>query len=333
MPWRRTRDPYAIWVSEIMLQQTQVATVWPYYERWMAHFPTVHALAVADEQDVLGHWQGLGYYRRCKMLLKGAGLVAQQGFPTSMEGWLEIPGVGRYTACAISSICNGEPVPVVDGNVERVFARLTDSHSPKPKLTNEAFAWGLQNIAGSPGDWNQALMELGATVCKPTNPACESCPLANQCLGFAHRTLASLPVKVAPPKTKLLKHQFTVLYSNGAYGVVQIPQGEWWEGMWSFPKDKMGGEHVRVIGTVKHAVTHHKIEAEIFLAHLSEPSAGVRWVEPGEMANIPMPAPQRKAFKMALAIVGAFVAPGLSLKPACDPDGLPHGSRGAACRL
>src|SRR5437868_1086101 len=127
LPWRSTSDPYAIWVSEVMLQQTQVATVLPYYERWMSRFPTVETLAAASEQDVLSLWQGLGYYRRCRMLLAGARWVAEHGIPQTAKDWMQAPGVGRYTASAIASIALGESVPVVDGNIERVFARLMGS--------------------------------------------------------------------------------------------------------------------------------------------------------------------------------------------------------------
>src|SRR4051794_18052562 len=129
LPWRRTRDPYAIWASEIMAQQTQIATVIPYWERWLARFPTVEALAAADEADVLSMWQGLGYYRRARLFLSGARWVVAHGMPKTAEGWKKVPGVGAYTAGAIASIAFGDPAPLVDGNVERVYARLEDDAS------------------------------------------------------------------------------------------------------------------------------------------------------------------------------------------------------------
>ena len=183
LPWRRTRDPYAIWVSEIMLQQTRVAVVVERYQEFMRRFPTVFALAAAPEQDVLAQWSGLGYYRRARMLHKAAQAVAAAGgaMPATAAELRALPGVGGYTAAAIASIAYSEPIAVVDGNVERVLCRVAGwnangGHAPK-----------VQELAGRlvdperPGDFNQAMMELGATVCLPRNPQCLVCPLAAFC--------------------------------------------------------------------------------------------------------------------------------------------------------
>jgi A/G-specific adenine glycosylase len=184
LPWRRTADPYAIWVSEIMLQQTRVDVAKPYFQRWMARFPTVHALAAAKEEAVLQAWSGLGYYRRARNLHAAARRIAADGMPSDAASLRELPGVGAYTAGAIASIAFGERVPAVDGNVVRVLARLhawTGSAS-SPRLTKQVQAAAERLVpARGAGDWNQALMDLGATVCTPKAPRCDSCPVARLC--------------------------------------------------------------------------------------------------------------------------------------------------------
>lgn len=303
LPWRLTHDPYAVWVSEIMLQQTQVATVIPYFERWMARFPTVEILARAEDQDVLSVWQGLGYYRRCRLLLAGARWVAENGFPSGASDWLGVPGVGRYTAAAISSIALGEPVAVVDGNVERVFARLTGCASAGSGLTKAAWEWApLQVPADRPGDWNQAMMELGATVCRPRDPVCPLCPLSDSCVAFRDGRQAELPVAAPKVSTIGLHRNALVVVWNGQFGLEQIPGGEWWEGMWRFPM-AIG---VSVIGTVKHVVTNHKITMDVYLEELDAPREDLRWFTPDELKHLPMPAPQRRALKLAILMRGEF---------------------------
>lgn len=181
LPWRRTDDPYGIWVSEIMLQQTRVDTVVPYYERWMDRFPDVDALAAAELDEVLKHWEGLGYYRRARMLHRAAVEVRDRGgtLPDTAEGLKGLPGIGDYTAGAVASIAFGRPEPAVDGNVRRVLARLFDLPDPSPSELR-ALAAALVP-AERPGDFNQAVMELGATVCTPRDPDCGGCPVAGSC--------------------------------------------------------------------------------------------------------------------------------------------------------
>ncbi|MDA8015878.1 MAG: A/G-specific adenine glycosylase [Thermoanaerobaculia bacterium] len=188
LPWRRTRDHYAVWVSEIMLQQTRVATVIPYYLAFLERFPTVLDLAAAEEDEILALWSGLGYYRRARQMLAAARQVATQGgvFPETSDDLRGLPGIGPYTAAAIASICSGEVIPVLDGNVERVLARRlamdqdVKRATPRRRLQAEAAALLLPD---RPGDSNQALMELGATVCTPRSPDCSRCPLEDGCLG------------------------------------------------------------------------------------------------------------------------------------------------------
>jgi A/G-specific adenine glycosylase len=187
LPWRRTRDPYAIWVSEIMLQQTRVETVVPYYGRFLERFPTVRALAVAREDDVLAAWSGLGYYRRARGLHAAAAIVARDhagSLPDDRERLRALPGIGDYTAAAIQSIAFGREAAAVDGNVVRVLARIhgLSGRRDSPRLKRDVTALAETLARGpAPGDWTQALMELGATVCLPRDPRCGECPVASRC--------------------------------------------------------------------------------------------------------------------------------------------------------
>ena len=318
LPWRRTHDPYAVWVSEIMLQQTQVVTVIPYWERWMYRYPTVESLALADEQEVLSLWQGLGYYRRCRLLLQGARWVAEHGLPNSAEGWRAVPGIGRYTAGAIASIAQGVPAPLVDGNVERVYARLTGDDSTGKELHEAAWTWAKLNLFSErPGDWNQALMELGATVCKPNQPNCRECPMGSHCVAFQSWRVDDLPTKVPKVKTVALRHVVWVPIFDGLFGLRQIPGGQWWEGMWEFPRVESTGaleepalrELIREgwpqsVGTIRHAVTHHRIQIDVSFIRCESKAGNLRWVNRVELDSVPMPAPQRKILQMVLKNLG-----------------------------
>lgn len=300
LPWRESRDPYAIWVSEIMLQQTQVKTVIPYFERWMRAFPSAAALAVADEQDVLAMWQGLGYYRRCRQLLDGARCVARNGMPTLASGWREVPGVGPYTAGAIASIAFGEPAALVDGNVERVFARLTACPETGTKLNRLAWEWAQASVpAHRPGDWNQALMEIGATVCRPRETNCQVCPLRPACQAADADPLA-FPTAVAKKSPILLQHETWIPIFGGRVGIRQIPEGEWWHGMWEFPRTIDGrklfpGEETWPLGSFRHTVTTHRITMLVHAVRIKEALPELRWLTPKELVQVPLPAPQRKA--------------------------------------
>lgn len=292
-----------------MLQQTQVATVIPYFERWMARFPDVETLAAADEQEVLAHWQGLGYYRRARLLQEGARVMtsAGKGFPETAKELLSLPGIGRYTAGAIASIAFDQPEPLVDGNVERVFARLTGFGEPKPALTQAAWDWATVRIHPErPGDWNQALMELGATVCRPIEPDCAHCPVQRECLAFRNGRVEKIPVPSAKPKTVALIHHVWVPICSGRVGVRQIPNGEWWEGMWEFPRAETAQKlevlipdaWPEVAGSFRHSVTHHRILVHVSRVRLEREVGDLRWIDRDEIASIPMPAAQRRALKL-----------------------------------
>lgn len=299
-----------------MLQQTQVATALPYYERWMSRFPDVETLARSDEQEVLALWQGLGYYRRARYLLEGARWVVANGWPTNIEGWRAVPGVGEYTAAAVGSIAQDLPAAVVDGNVERVFARFTACDRTGPALLKEARIWAKDVLSSeSPGDWNQALMELGATVCTPRNPRCPECPIEVTCVARQNWSVERYPAPSAKPATVAETHTVWAPFGEGRFGVRQIPEGEWWGGMWEFPRSKgpdvatdlralVGEGWLEDLGTVRHHVTHHRITIDAWLVRVESRRAELAWRVPGELEELPMPSPQRKVLKRALEALG-----------------------------
>ena len=279
MPWRRRPSPYACWLSEIMMQQTTYATVLPYYERFLEKFPTVERLAAAGEADVLKAWEGLGYYARARNLLKAARQLVEKrcphrlsgkksadqiSWPTTAAEWSALPGVGPYTAAALSSVLNGERVPVVDGNVARVFSRvwkLTDDFS---KQRNRArLAARLQpeiDRCKVPGDFNQAMMELGATVCAPTSPVCGACPLAKVCAARQAGTQTDYPVK--PTKRDLPVRKVTAVVIRDAKGrvlLVQNKAGGLLKGLWELPT-------LEQMADVTQVFSHFKLEQQNFKA-------------------------------------------------------------------
>ena len=289
MPWRRRPSPYACWLSEIMMQQTTYAAVLPYYERFLKKFPTVEKLAAAKEGEVLKAWEGLGYYARARNLLKGAQLIvgkriprakraAKQAlcgvnpfrfkWPSTSAEWTQIPGVGPYTAAALSSVLNGERVPVVDGNVARVFARvwkLGDDFSKLP--AREKLAARLQpeiDKCRVPGDFNQAMMELGALVCTPKSPDCAKCPLARACASRQDGTQEGYPVK-AKKKDLPVRKVTAIIVRDRQNNVllVQNKEGGLLKGLWELPT-------VEQTADVTQVFSHFKLEQENFRAVRSD---------------------------------------------------------------
>ena len=240
LPWRRTKDPYAIWVSEAMLQQTTVAAVIPYWERFLARYPTLRSLAASRGEDVLAVWSGLGYYRRARYLREGAIAVMHRHrgrVPKSIDALMDLPGVGRYTAGAIASVAFGLPAPVVDGNVKRVFSRLFALGGRSKRVPDNTY-WSIAEslVEGTaPGDWNQAVMELGATVCTPRDPDCDRCPVARHCRALARDHVARFPapdkrveVRVVPVAVSWITRGNRVLLERRA------PDGPF-RGSWDLP--------------------------------------------------------------------------------------------------
>ena len=290
LPWRRTRDPWAIWVSEIMLQQTRVETVIPYFERFLAKFPTPLALAEAAEDQVLAAWSGLGYYRRARMLHAGARAVAGTqtsglpgAIPDQREGLLALPGIGRYTAGAIASIAFDRAVGLVDGNVARVLARVfaIDDDMRKGGMKKaEALADRIVPAA-APGAWNQALMELGATVCTPRSPSCGTCPIAKHCRARAEGKVDKLPVlsEKKPPKAQSLRALVgrkgtQVLLarrrSEGLFGGLwEPPLVETAAALKALAGKEAKGTAPKKAGQVVHVLSHRKLTIDVFTAPLT----------------------------------------------------------------
>jgi A/G-specific adenine glycosylase len=277
-----------------MLQQTTVAAVTPFYERWMARLSSVDALASSSEEEVLAAWQGLGYYRRARNLHTAAKVVVREGWPESFASWLELPGVGRYTAGAIASIVLGERVPAVDGNVRRVHARLTGRE-------DRADPWASHMAqCGRPGDVNQALMDLGATVCTPRMPNCGKCPFKRTCAARREGRQTLLPGAPKRAGSVEVQHNYVVVVSRGKFGVRRFVEGEWWTGMYGFPH-RNGETELEELGEVRHTVTKHRVVASVALSRTRPKGTRLQWKTREELESLPMPSPHRKMLSMALA--------------------------------
>ncbi len=302
LPWRKTRDPYAVWVAEVMLQQTQIATVIPYYERWLAHFPTVQALAEASLDEALKLWEGLGYYGRARNLHAAAQTVVNEydgRIPTTAADLVKLKGIGRYTANAVASIAYNEAVPVLDGNVIRVLSRLTDFAEDVTTTPAKKQLWQMAAElvpAERPGDYNQALMELGQTLCLPTKTDCVVCPLTAVCLARQRGTQMERPVR--PPRKRTPHYDVVagIIWQNGVspqeggkFLIAQRPLNGLLGGLWEFPGGKQEPDETlpqalereireemdmtiradQFLTSIKHAYTHFRITLHAFhAAHL-----------------------------------------------------------------
>ena len=301
LPWRNHHDPYAVLVSEVMLQQTRVATVIPYFERWMAAFPTAASLAAAHEEDVLRLWQGLGYYRRCRNLHLAAKAIVERHdgqLPADLDALRALPGVGPYTAGAVASIAFGLQTPIVDGNVVRVLSRVARIEGPPSRAATQRAIWALAGRlvpAAAPGDFNQALMELGATLCSPRSPACSRCPVADSCAGFRHGDATQFPAREAESTVPTLP--FTALVASRPDGTVMVQQrpktgllASLWEpplrpaaapleakerveaavALWA---SAIGGTatSLRRCGTVTHIFSHRRFEVDVWSVAVASP--------------------------------------------------------------
>lgn len=338
LPWRSApagrRDPYAVWVSEIMAQQTRVETVADYYLRWMVRFPTVQALAAADQQEVLKLWEGLGYYARARNLHRAAQQVmAEQGgaIPNRRAALLRLPGIGAYTVGAILSLAFNQPEPVLDGNVKRVLSRLADIDRPIEAAATLAELWGLarQLVEAAPpeaaGAVNEAIMELGALVCVPANPRCLLCPVAAHCLAAARGTQNARPVTAPKRTTPHYDVAAGVIWQGEVMAssllIAQRPQTGMLGGLWEFPGGKLEPEDASLeaclrreiqeelaieiavgerVTTVRHAYTHFRITLHAFHArHVrGDPQAlgcaDWRWVTLDDLDRYPFPVTDQK---------------------------------------
>jgi A/G-specific adenine glycosylase len=321
LPWRGHPDPYAVWVSEIMLQQTRVETVIPYYDRWMERFPSILVLAEASQQEVLATWEGLGYYSRARNLHRAAQAVMNEYngiLPRDVAALRKLPGIGRYTAGAIASIAFGQDEPALDGNIRRVFARLYDVSEPARSPAGEKRLWDCATAnlpAGRAGDYNQALMDLGASICTPRAPGCARCPLEKDCRAAALGIQDQRPVLVERAPIPHYTVTAGVIERHGQILITQRPPDGLLGGLWEFPGGKINpgedlasclrreiceelGVEIHVgdqFGIYRHAYTHFRVTLFAFCCHLSEtrqPQAlqvhDLRWVVPGELGDFPM---------------------------------------------
>jgi A/G-specific adenine glycosylase len=327
LPWRATRDPYAVWVSEVMLQQTQVSTVLDYYARWMRRFPNIEALAAAEEADVLHVWQGLGYYSRARSLLSGARKVRDEHagrVPDRVEALLALPGIGPYSAGAIASIAYGQPAPIVDGNVTRLLCRLfglSGAPSRQP-LRSKLWALAEQLIPrGHSGDFNQALMELGALVCTPKQPDCKRCPVAQHCVAHRDDRVHLLPETPRRPPVTRIRMVAAVVLRRGRVLVTRVPDdAARWAGMWQFPNAELaagetpkralgravraaigvGVEAEQLVTSVNHSVTRYRITLDAYQCRLASAGSSpplrehAAWHLPEQLDALAMPAAHRR---------------------------------------
>ena len=297
LPWRRTHDPYRVWVSEIMLQQTRVAAVVPYYERFIERFPDAAALARAREPEVLSAWAGLGYYSRARNLHKAARIVASSGFPKDHASIRELPGVGDYTAAAIASIAFGLPHAVLDGNVLRVLARLSNDAGD---LASANTRTRLRSLADAlldrkrPGDFNQALMDLGATVCLPGAAQCPLCPIAGSCEARRRGVQDGLPVKSPRTKPVHIQRELLVIRRNGKYLFWQRPPDSGrMAGFWELPEPSQLPRAAATgeLGRFRHTITHHHYSVVVLGAEITEVPAAFRWIAGSELDRDPVEHP------------------------------------------
>ena len=320
LPWRRDVNPYAVWVSEIMLQQTRVETVIPYFQRWMQRFPDIPSLADADQQAVLAVWEGLGYYGRARSIHRAAQIVQRDWhgeLPSDVRSLNKLPGIGRYTAGAIASIAFGKDEPALDGNIRRVLSRLFNVSEPLGTPQCEQHLWELARAIippGKAGVFNQALMDLGALICTPRSPDCPNCPLAGLCEARAQGLQGQRPVK--NKRANIPHHTVTaaVVERAGKVLITQRPQDGLLGGLWEFPGGKLEpgedlasclqreiceelGAEVLVIqplGVYRHTYTHFRVTVHAFRCELGQGDprpmqvSDLRWILPENLMDFPM---------------------------------------------
>jgi A/G-specific adenine glycosylase len=329
LPWRQTRDLYAIWISEVMLQQTQVATVVPYWNRFLARFPTVSHLAAADEQEVLILWEGLGYYRRARQLHAAARAIAGEhggDFPSDFAAVRALPGIGRYTAGAILSIGLDQRLPILEANSIRVLSRLTAYEGDVGSSAGQKRLWEIAAAvlpASRCGTFNQALMELGSEICTPKAPACAACPAAKLCAARQRAIVERIPRPSAKTKYEDVTEVAVVVKHRGRVLLRQCQPGERWAGLWDFPRFAKGGaaneeqfnQHVQEqtarltgiaalcrgrVATLKHGVTRFRITLHCYEAAPVLPLkrrsllATARWVAASDLGDYPLSTTGRK---------------------------------------
>ena len=308
LPWRSAYDPYHVWVSEVMLQQTRMEVVLGYFERFLERFPTLHDLAAASEDEVVAAWSGLGYYRRARMLREGAKhVVTRLGgrIPDTVEELLTIPGIGRYTAGAIASIAHRKKAPIVDGNVTRVLARLFALED------SWTLAERLVTACKDPRAFNQGLMEIGALICKPRNPLCLTCPLTASCVAYATNRVDEFPAPKEKPATRALTIPLYLVTDPHGRVLMRRESGKLMNAMYHLPHGDtslLAGQPLAIattqlLGKFRHTVTTRRIEFQLFAATLQtavrESPEEYAWIHPDDMGAVPHPSYVKKALRLA----------------------------------
>jgi A/G-specific adenine glycosylase len=331
LPWRRRNDAYAVWISEIMLQQTQVATVCGYFERFLQAFPTLSDLAHAEEEQVLRLWEGLGYYRRARQLHAAAKIIVQEyggEFPREMERVRRLPGIGRYTAGAILSIAYDIPQPILEANTIRLHSRLLGYEGDPHGAAGQKLLWSMAEAVISqkrPGRLNQALMELGREVCKSRGPLCESCPVALLCNARQRGLQDRIPRPKAKVKIEEVHEAAVIVRRRGRVLILKRGDGGRWAGLWDFPRFPLDGENTsacrkelidgvrrltgveilpgQLLKTLRHGVTRFRITLDCFAAEYeaetdNETTIEIKWVRPAELEKYPLSTTGRKIARM-----------------------------------
>jgi A/G-specific adenine glycosylase len=326
LPWRRTKNPYHIWVSEVMLQQTQVSTVLPYYQKFLQRFPDIHLLARANLQAVLKAWEGMGYYARARNLHAAAGMVLDQYLGVVPQNWQDfrrLPGVGDYIAAAVLSIAFDQPYPVVDGNVKRVISRLFAMEAPvNISKSNKQYQGAAADLLDNsrPGAFNQAVMELGALICRPQSPLCAACPIQAHCKAYRSNRTAELPRKQAKSPVPQYRIAVGVVFKNGRVLITRRKENGLLGGLWEFPGGKIRNketsesaclreikEEVNLtikidahLCRIKHAYTHFKILMDVFCCTYASGQVRLkgpvdfRWISLENLESYPLPKANHK---------------------------------------
>jgi A/G-specific adenine glycosylase len=332
LPWRRDRDPYRVWISEIMLQQTTVTAVTPYFERFMAAMPTIESLAAAHEDAVLRLWEGLGYYRRARQLHRAAKTIAAEHcgqFPSDAEAVHRLPGIGRYTAGAVLSIAFDQPAPILEANTVRLLSRLLAFRGDTSRATAQRSLWQAAETllpARGAGRFNQALMELGSQICRPREPDCPNCPVMSLCPTHRDGLHELIPAPRRKPRIEQVCEAAVVVRRRGRVLLVRRGDEERWAGYWDFPRISCDRADVaptpaeltakirartgflidrpRHLTTLRHSVTRFRITLECFEARfvnarrLQRPSEELQWTRPNELANYPLSSTGRKLARL-----------------------------------
>lgn len=298
LPWRRDTSPYAVLVSEFMLQQTQVATVIPYFERWMQRFPDFGTLAAAREEDVLSLWQGLGYYSRARNLHRAAKLVVEEHGGELPDDVASLPGIGRYTAGAIAAFAFDRAVPTVDGNIARVIARLLDLHTPIDSADGQAAIWQAASALLPPRGgrlYTSALMELGALLCTPRNPQCLLCPVREFCSATEPE---KIPVKKPRARTVALDEPCGWIHRRGEL-LLEQQTGSRWRGLWKLPR--IEPPELAPLHVLEYPFTNHRVTLRVFAASAPKTAQDNQaWIREADLEALPLVAPHRRAIRALL---------------------------------